>query len=263
MSQNNHHNSRKFKIHFSKKSISVIALGLVIIATGIFDLSYKEKQKKPVVIAEVAPIRMVPSGEIEHGDMSKKQVIFTFDAGAGLQSAKKILEVLARHHVKGTFFMTGKFVEANPDFVRKVVTAGHEIFNHTYDHPHLPTLTDAEIVTELDKVNASLASVVGSTSMISTRPFFRAPYGDRDERVMNVALKNGYHGVYWTVDAHDWEESTGVTPAEVVGRIISNLKSGNIYLMHVGDNITGDVLDQVFTEIEAKGYKIVSLTQGI
>ena len=263
MSQNNHHNSRKFRVHFSKKSITVIVLALVIIATGILDLSFKEKKEKPVIIAEVAPIRMVPSGEIEHGDMSKKQVIFTFDAGAGLQSGEKILEVLAKHHVKGTFFMTGKFVEANPDFVRKVVTAGHEIFNHTYDHPHLPTLTDAEIAAELNRMDATLVGAVGSTSIISTKPFFRAPYGDRDERVMNVALKNGYHGVYWTVDAHDWEESTGVTSAEVTDRIISNLKSGNIYLMHIGDNITGDVLDQVFAEIEAKGYKIVSLTQGI
>jgi peptidoglycan/xylan/chitin deacetylase (PgdA/CDA1 family) len=69
--------------------------------------------------------------------------------------------------------------------------------------------------------------------------------------------------VYWTVDAHDWEESTGVTASEVTDRIISNLRPGNIYLMHVGDNITGEVLDSVFTMIEDKGYKIVSLTEGL
>jgi peptidoglycan/xylan/chitin deacetylase (PgdA/CDA1 family) len=125
-------------------------------------------------------------------------------------------------------------------------------------------------------MNATLVSVTSSTSSsvgvpiadavvvpISSRPFFRAPYGDRDERVMDAAFKAGYHSVYWTVDAHDWEESTGVTSTEVITRIVSSLKPGNIYLMHIGDNITGNILDQVFTTIEEKGYKIVSLTEGL
>ena len=62
--------------------------------------------------------------EIIHGDTSKKQVIFTFDAGGSDASAQEILQVLAKHHVTGTFFMTGKFIEANPQTVKDIVAAG-------------------------------------------------------------------------------------------------------------------------------------------
>jgi peptidoglycan/xylan/chitin deacetylase (PgdA/CDA1 family) len=246
--------ARRFKSFFSKRNVSIILLVMIIIATGIFDFTYKSTTIS--VVKNLRPYAS-PSKEIDHGDLSKKQVIFTFDAGEGVQSGEKILVVLAKHHVKGTFFMTGKFVGVNPVFVKKVADAGHEIFDHTYDHPHLTAVTGEEIVTELDKMSDILASTTG----VLARPYFRAPYGDRDTRVLGEAFKDGYQSVYWTVDAHDWEESTGVTASEVTDRIISNLRPGNIYLMHVGDNITGEVLDSVFTMIEDKGYKIVSLTE--
>ncbi len=262
----------KAGISFSKKSISIILLGIIIVATGIFDLVYHGV----VTTRPIAVPAFIFAREITHGDTSKKQVIFTFDGGSGLQSGKKILEVLANHHVKGTFFLTGKFVEKNADFVREIVSGGHEIFNHTYDHLHLPTLTDGEIVAELDKMDRIFTRIVSSTSRsmsasvadatavsVSSKPFFRAPYGDRDERVADIAFKAGYHGVYWTVDARDWEESTGITAANVTHRIVSSLAPGDIYLMHIGDNITGEILDDVFTTIEKRGYKLVSLTQGI
>ena len=197
--------------------------------------------------------------EIVRGDTSKKEVIFTFDGGGTDQSADAILKVLAKYHVKGTFFLTGKMVEAHPDLVKRIVADGHEIFNHTYDHPDLTTLTDSEITQELIKFE----NVLQATAGISPRPYFRAPYGSRDARVRSVAAKDGYRSVYWTVDALDWKEPQGETAAQVKERILSNVAPGTIYLMHVGDSITGSILDDVFAAIESKGYKIVSLTQGI
>lgn len=201
----------------------------------------------------------VSSREIIHGDTSKKDVIFTFDGGATAESGDAILAALSRHHVKGTFFLTGKFVEAYPDLVRRIVAGGNEVFSHTYDHPHLPTLSDAGIVGELDQ----MAGVLGTTAGISPKPFFRAPYGDRDARVLFDAYNNGYESVYWTVDAGDWEESTGKTADEVRNTILNTLAPGNIYLIHVGDTISGAILDDVMTQIEARGYRVVSLTEGL
>jgi peptidoglycan/xylan/chitin deacetylase (PgdA/CDA1 family) len=200
----------------------------------------------------------ISSKEISRGDTTKKQVIFTFDAGSSDVSAEKILGVLAKHHITGTFFMTGKFVEAYPETVSKIVSAGHEVFNHTYDHPHLTEIDDVEIGNELAKMN----DVLEKTAHVPAKPFFRPPFGDRDDRVLKAAFGFGYESVYWTVDALDWMEPQ-VTADEVRSTILSTLAPGNIYLMHVGDTITGDILDDVFTTIEAKGYKIVSLTQGL
>ncbi|MDE2040783.1 MAG: polysaccharide deacetylase family protein [Patescibacteria group bacterium] len=219
----------------------------------------RQMQMMPPAVT-VVPARRPPSRtEIVHGDASKKQVIFTFDGGGGAESAQAILATLAKHHVKGTFFLTGKFIEANPELVKTFVADGDEIFSHTYDHPHLPTLTDQQIKNELRQTESVLMRVAG----VSPRPFFRPPYGERDARVLADAYGEGYESVYWTYDAKDWMEPNGETADQVRHNILDTLAPGNIYLMHFGDNLTGQVLDDVFTTIEAKGYKIVSLTQGL
>ena len=203
--------------------------------------------------------RKVSDKEIYRGNDSKKQVIFTFDGGDGNQSTEQILATLAKHHIQGTFFLTGKFIEANPDLVKKIVSGGHLIFNHTYDHKHLTELSDSEVIAELQGMENALSKVTNRT----TRPYFRAPYGDRDVRVRKIAAKAGYQSIYWTFDALDWEQKTGMDAMTVENRILNHVTPGSIYLMHLGDTITGSILDDVFTKIESKGYKIVSLTQGL
>ncbi|MFA6158836.1 MAG: polysaccharide deacetylase family protein [Candidatus Paceibacterota bacterium] len=211
--------------------------------------------------AAASPLLVSPASatEIFRGDISKRQVIFTFDAGGSTESADRVLETLAKHQVRGTFFVTGEMVESHPDLVARVKAGGHEIFNHTYDHPNLTMVSDEGIAEELNKMKKSLESVVGTSSM----PYFRAPYGERDVRVREVAARAGYQSVYWTVDALDWAVGRGETASRVRERILSSLAPGNIYLMHVGDGITGEILDEVFTSIESRGYAIVSLTQGL
>ena len=79
--------------------------------------------------------------------------------------------------------------------------------------------------------------------------------------VLAIAKGQGYQSVFWTLDALDWMADK--SEDEVKNRIYSNLKNGAIILMHVGDTITGNILDEVFTKIENDGYKIVSLTEGL
>lgn len=196
-------------------------------------------------------------GEISKGNPNKKQVIFTFDAGADNQSAAKILEIAKKHNVKITFFVTGKFAEKFPDLIKQMAADGHEIFNHTYSHPHLTQITDEQIKEELQKAEEIIRSLTGTT----TKPYFRPPYGSRNAHVLAVAQNQGYQSVFWTLDALDW--IVDKTEQAVKDRIYNNLKNGSIILMHVGDNITGNILDEVFTKIENDGYKIVPLSQGI
>ncbi|MES2216702.1 MAG: polysaccharide deacetylase family protein [Patescibacteria group bacterium] len=195
--------------------------------------------------------------EITHGDTSKKQVIFTFDAGSGTRSYKGILAALAKHHVKGTFFLVGKWVEQNPELARGLIAAGHEVFNHSYSHPYFTQLTADEIKTQLQKMDDVLASTTGTR----TRPYFRAPYGDRDTAVLKATTDAGFQSVYWSVDSLDWRE--GETAETVKNRVLPNIHPGAIVLMHVGDTPTGDVLDEIFTTLESEGYTLVSLTQGL
>lgn len=126
--------------------------------------------------ASVAGVFFQGGKEIVRGNTEKNQVIFTFDGGDTDQSAEKILNVLEKHKVKGTFFLTGKFVENYPELVKRIAAQGEEIFSHTYDHKDLETLSDGEITAEL----TMMETVLGNTVHISPKPFFRAPYGSRD-----------------------------------------------------------------------------------
>jgi len=195
--------------------------------------------------------------EISRGNPNKKQIIFTFDGGAGINSAQKILETAKNHNVKITFFVTGKFAEKNPELIKQIATEGHEIFNHTYSHPYLTQISDEQIKEELNKTEQIVSDLTSKT----TKPFFRPPYGDRNAHVLEVAQSEGYQSVFWILDALDWMSDK--TADEVKQRIYRKLSNGAIILMHIGDDITGNILDEVFNKIENDGYKIVSLTEGI
>ncbi len=167
------------------------------------------------------------------------------------------MEVLQKHSIKGTFFVTGSWADQNSSLLGQISRQGHEVFNHTYTHPHLTQLSDSQIADEFRKAETAISTATGKT----TKPYFRPPYGDRNARVLQAAAKEGYRSVYWTIDALDWKEN--ITAKEVKDRIVNNLANGSIFLMHIGDDITGQILDEVIVEIKSRGYAIVSLTEGL
>ena len=255
-------------MHQSTKIILIIATALIIFTGVVFLLQSKKTTINRIPaqnngnnneVNEEVPSTSIDFTEITRGDQSKNQVVFTFDGGAGTQSLQPILDTLKKYGIKGTFFITGKWAENNVDLVKQISDAGHEIFNHTYDHPHLTQLTDEQITEELNKTDEIISKITGK----STKPFFRPPFGERDSRVLKVAEQAGYRSVYWTIDVLDWKESEGYTAEQSEQRVLNNLKPGTIYIMHIGDNITGQILDELFMNIENKGYSIVSLTEGI
>ena len=210
-----------------------------------------------------APQPVIVPAEITHGHVSKKQVIFTFDAGSGTQSFSSIISVLAARNLRGTFFVTGTWAKNNPELLRQMEGAG-EVFNHTYTHPDLVNVSDDRIRAELNDTEDLVKNLTGK----STKKYFRPPYGSRNLHVRTVAAELGYTSVYWTVDALDWKEGSTYNGANVddnfvIIRIISSLAPGNIYLMHIGDNITGRILNEVVGRIEASGYRIVALSAGL
>ncbi len=211
----------------------------------------------PTPVIPSTPSFVVTSTEISRINTTQKVVVFTFDGGAGIQSLDKILAVLDKYDVKGTFFVTGKWAETQKESLEKISKANHEVFNHTYSHPNLTQLTDSAIIEELSKGESAISKVTGKT----TKPFYRPPYGARDKRVREIAASQGYQTIYWSIDALDWKESTGTTEQEVKDRVLNNLNPGYIYLMHIGDNITGNVLDELFSTIQSRGYSIKSLSE--
>jgi delta-lactam-biosynthetic de-N-acetylase len=240
--------------HHHRRSISVFVLLSIIAIIYAHERTIVHEVQTPIVATHA-----VQPEVIIHGDRNKKHVTFTFDGGEGNQSAEAILHVLAKHHVTGTFFLTGKWIGRNQDMVKRMKAEGHEIYNHSFDHPHFTELNTEEIATQLRRTDIIFEALTGS----STRPYFRPPYGDYDERIVQVAAREGYHTVMWTADAGDWMESEGYTADHVRARIMAAVQPGAIILMHIGDTITGSILDEVFTTLEAQGYQLTSLSQAV
>lgn len=200
---------------------------------------------------------IAPKGEVSRGNTDKKQLIFTFDCGSGINSAEKILDTAKKHNLKLTFFATGKFAEKYPDTIKQITTNGHEIFNHTYSHPRLTEIPDEEIKNELEKSDKIISDLTSKT----TKPLFRPPYGARNQHVLDIAKEIGFYSIYWTFDALDWMPDK--TAEQVKAQIYSKISPGAIILMHVGDDITGNILDEIFTKVENEGYKITNLSEGL
>ncbi len=212
----------------------------------------------------IAPPGVTPvsSQLIVYGNASRKQVSLTFDAGGsdGAQAAK-LLDILASYNVKSTWFIMGAWGQENRSTFQRVVASGHELGNHTLDHPDLtnPPRSDEFICYELGMTEQIAKEISGK----STRPFFRPPFGAYNTQVLNDAAKLGFRTVYWSIDTIDWDPNT--TADQIVSRVLNspNLKNGAIILMHAGSLHEPEALPRVIEGLRAKGYEIVPLSQLI
>lgn len=125
----------------------------------------------------------------------EKKIALSFDAAWGNEDTRKILEVLKKHNVKATFFMTGGWVESYPDDVKAILAEGHDLGNHSENHKYMTQLSEAEKKEELMKVHNKVKELTGYDMFL-----FRAPYGDYDNSVVKTAKECGYYTIQWDVD---------------------------------------------------------------
>jgi peptidoglycan/xylan/chitin deacetylase (PgdA/CDA1 family) len=194
--------------------------------------------------------------EVSHGDPSTGIVALTFDAGTeGGGSAPEVLQILRDRGLHVTFFLSGHWVDHNPELAQQIVADGHEIANHSYDHPDLTHLTDDQIVWELDYTDQVVSDVVGT----HTRPFFRPPFGARNRHVLDVAAASGFRSIYWSIDSGDWLPRA--TPGAVVDKILRYAAPGDIVVEHVGSNATAAALPIVLDDFAQRGLQVGTVSQ--
>src|SRR5262249_7995992 len=149
------------------------------------------------------------------------------DDGPNEPYTSEILKILNENHIRATFFMVGKNVEAFPETVRKVADAGHIIGNHSYDHRDLLKKSNDQVRDEILKTQEAILKVTGQKPYL-----FRPPYGDRNAFTVQEAQSLGYVVVEWSDSAEDWRKP-GVP--EIVHRVVKDARNGSIILLHDGD----------------------------
>ena len=227
----------------------VYALAMLAVLRGVLVTAKANISVSNSVNGKELPIYCVETAE--------PKVALTFDAAWGNEDTAKILEILKKHDVHVTFFMTGGWVESYPDDVRAILAAGHDLGNHSENHKNMSRLSDDVKKDELMKVHEKVRDLTGYEMFL-----FRPPYGDYDNAVVNVAKDCGYFAIQWDVDSLDWKDY-GVDSIIKTVTEHKHLGNGSIILCHNGAKFTAQALDTLITKLKDKGYTIVPVSELI
>jgi peptidoglycan/xylan/chitin deacetylase (PgdA/CDA1 family)/glycosyltransferase involved in cell wall biosynthesis len=145
----------------------------------------------------------------------------TFDDGPDPASTPRLLDALARNGIRATFFVVGSRAERHPELLARIRDEGHEIANHSWDHPRLPDLSLRAINDQIRRTRTLLG--IGGAQL------FRPPYGELDARVNLAAQRFGYRVVRWSLNGGDWR---GEDASILTDRIVRRIEPGAIVLLH-------------------------------
>ncbi len=200
--------------------------------------------------AVVAAKRELPIYSVEHDD---KVISISFDASWGADKTLSLLDILDEHNVKTTFFLVGGWVDKYPDMVQAIVARGHEIGNHSNTHPHMNALGEQAIRDELRMMSDKVENLTG------VRPtLFRPPYGEYNNRVVQVARQEGYEVVQWSIDSLDWKDRG---TEDIIKQCTYRVDNGDIVLFHNDSNDILNALPTVIKHYQSLGYTIVPVSE--
>lgn len=177
----------------------------------------------------------------------------TFDDGPG-RYTRRLLDALKARDAKVTFFVLGEQVRREPDVVRRMAAEGHEVANHSFDHPDFRHLSPAEQQREIDATQSALRS-------LGIEPkYFRPPYGNYEPETIRAAARDGLTVVLWTADGEDWRYHTvHALEAHVDQELKVNV--GGIYLFHDIHPWTVAAIPEILDRVAEGGCRFVTLSQ--
>ncbi|WSQ10634.1 polysaccharide deacetylase family protein [Streptomyces sp. NBC_01231] len=146
----------------------------------------------------------------------------TFDDGPS-GSTTRLLDALRQNGLRATMFNQGQYAAANPSLVRAQVAAGMWVADHSYTHPHLTQLSQAQIDSEISRTQQAIANAGGGTPKL-----FRPPYGETNATVKSVAARYGLTEIIWHVDSQDWNGAS----TDAIVQAAARLTNGQVILMH-------------------------------
>jgi len=190
-----------------------------------------------------------------HDFLQMKEVVLTFDDGPQVNTTKAVLEALAAHCTKATFFSIGKMALGLPEIIREVARQGHTVGTHTWSHANLrQKKTPAEAKEEIEKGISAVRRAMGTP----VAPFFRYPFLQDSKETLEHLSKRNVAIFSMDVDSFDFKFRSG---EGMVKSVIDKLekKGKGILLMHDIQPGTAKVLRALLDELKAKGYKIVHM----
>ncbi|CAM3667087.1 hypothetical protein GCM10009865_03570 [Aeromicrobium ponti] len=198
------------------------------------------------------------TGMIYMGSHSKKVIALTFDDGPEDVYTPQILNILKAKNVKATFFVMGQQVRAYPHLLKQIHSEGHALGNHTWYHPDVRTLTDAQLTQTVQSTTDEIEKITGVKVDL-----FRPPYGAIHDSQIETLNKLGYRSISWTIDSYDW---SGASANEILSRVKPRAVSGGIVLLHNfkdGRKLDGmiEALPEMIDYLRSQGYEFVTIPE--
>ena len=190
-----------------------------------------------------------------------KQLALTYDDGPNDPHTLRLLEVLAKHNVKATFFLIGRYVRQRSAIARELAAAGHTAGNHSSSHALLTLKGQAEIRRQLSDCRAALSDAIGEHSNL-----FRPPFGGRRPAVLRIARQLHLEPIMWSVTGYDWDAPS----AEIIERKVTRqIRGGDVILLHDGDHRqmgadrsqTVLATDRLIDRYKTQGYEFVTIPE--
>lgn len=179
-----------------------------------------------------------------------KKVALTFDDGPHEEWTPLILNLLKKHDAKATFFMIGKHAEAHPQIVKQAYGDGHEIGNHTWDHPDLTLLDAEDMLQQLTTTSDILASITGVAPTLIRPPYGK--YNDTLQRIATGPLIN------WSIDTFDWQNRGA---DNIMANIAASIHDQGIVLMHDIFAATVEAVERILNRYGEQGYQFVTVSE--
>ncbi|HZA11691.1 polysaccharide deacetylase family protein [Mycobacterium sp.] len=182
-----------------------------------------------------------------------KCVALTFDDGPSPYT-DRLLQILKDNGAKATFFLIGNKVAANPAGAKRIVDAGMEVGNHTWEHPNMTTVPPEAIGSQISKANDAIKAATGQTPKL-----LRTAGGLINDNVLAAAKQQGMADINWDVIPFDWINDSNT--AATTYMLKSQIKPGAVVLFHDTYSSTVDVVYQFMPVLKANGYNVVTVSQ--
>ncbi len=193
---------------------------------------------------------------IAMGNNEDKYVYLTFDEGYEAGYTSKILDILKENDVKSAFFITGHYLNTQPELVERMINEGHIVGNHTVNHKSIPDLSDEKVKEEIMNLHSAVYEKFNYEMK-----YIRPPMGEFSERTLSIIQSLGYKTTMWSFAYDDWDENKQGREEYGKDKILSNIHNGCIILLHANSVDNSNILDSCIKEIKEMGYEFKTLDE--
>ncbi|GAA0450473.1 polysaccharide deacetylase family protein [Alkalibacillus silvisoli] len=246
------------------KKIMLIILSVVFIFSNIpseavsnesYGYGYKKKyDENPPDLGFYGPLIEEYNG-VYLGDEENRMVYLTFDSGYEQGYTEQILDVLEEKDVPATFFLTGHYVEDQPELVKRKVNDGHIIGNHSDDHLDYTKISDEKIKEDLKSLDEKIMNTTDQEGV----QFFRPAKGVFSERTLQLTDELGYTNVFWTVALVDWNKDENKGWQHSFDELLKQVHPGAVILLHAVTEDNAEALGYLIDELRERDYEFGSL----